>query len=463
MCGLVGVVGPWLTQEHKKLFDFLLILDQVRGTDSTGVGGYAVNNKQEEKFFIEKCVGLPYNLDKNAYMNEFNTKVLMGHNRAATIGQITKQNAHPFEQGNIIGAHNGTVRMGSLMTFAKYKELTVDSEIIFAELNAKEGDLKEVYGRVDGAMALTWIDKGDGSFNVIRNHERPLYYLPMEERKGFFYASLPWMLRAVAFHAPKLFPAGEKVRRFRPHFWYKFEINSDKITPIKPKLVKHYVKPKQEVYHNHRKGGHTPARIPNFTPGANSGTVSFRDDRKLYPVDRFVVNGQICPPAKAKVRYLYSRGIEGWIIKSKRMADVPTPNEARYMSGSVKIDHLYINDKRINNYGKWYPNYILNTWERAHLPYTKDCEEEETIKTVYYIESEQYSLETIVNKSSGTCACCSNPLDVDELGNCKVKMPEMDIVCNHGDCQQMYMQLMPGSKLSHINALSIVVSKGLLH
>jgi hypothetical protein len=81
---------------------------------------------------------------------------LMGHTRQPTIGAVTKENSHPFEIGNIIGAHNGMVSNWKMLEdkYPERKPFAVDSMHIFAHLNEGK-DMKELqcYG------AIEWIER----------------------------------------------------------------------------------------------------------------------------------------------------------------------------------------------------------------------------------------------------------------------------------------------------------------
>lgn len=97
---------------------------------------------------------------------------IAGHSRAATIGNITEKNAHPFRCGDIFGIHNGTVpSMGS-------KEKT-DSQELFETLSTLDkSEWKDFFLKVDkvGAFALVFIDIKTNRLYIIRNGDRTLYF-----------------------------------------------------------------------------------------------------------------------------------------------------------------------------------------------------------------------------------------------------------------------------------------------
>ena len=171
------------------MFKALLELDTVRGPHSTGIA--AVRGGQN--VLVAKGVGTPWDLAETKKYEEifrgFN-KVLLGHNRWATKGAVTRANAHPFEFDKIVGAHNGTLR--SVKELDDHENFEVDSENLYYHMN-KHG-VYETIPKIDGAFALTWYNKEEHTINFIRNSERPLYYCFTEEKKTLFWASEEWML-----------------------------------------------------------------------------------------------------------------------------------------------------------------------------------------------------------------------------------------------------------------------------
>lgn len=187
MCGIVAAAGL-LTAEEEKIFKFLLILDTVRGEDSTGIAGVSVNGD----VIVSKAVGTPYDLfplklTERIFMAQ--NRLLIGHNRYATQGGVTKKNAHPFEFDNVVGVHNGTLKARYGL---KHNNYAVDSEQLYA--NIDEDGEKVVIPKVEGAYALVWYDKENEQLKVIRNKERPLHYAFSACGKKVFFASEAWML-----------------------------------------------------------------------------------------------------------------------------------------------------------------------------------------------------------------------------------------------------------------------------
>lgn len=130
--------------------------------------------------------------EKNHTINGHQHKVLIGHNRYATMGAKTKENAHPFTHGDITGVHNGTLDKTWLYKLDGSDKFEVDSEAIFYSLN-KNGLAKTISSLV-GAWALVWWDNKDESLHFIRNNRRPLYYAWNKAGDALYWASEEWML-----------------------------------------------------------------------------------------------------------------------------------------------------------------------------------------------------------------------------------------------------------------------------
>jgi len=115
MCGIVGVGcftegGLWFNQES--IFKQLLIADSLRGIDGAGI----VRVSKQGIVDWRKIKGNGFDLLRANGVDEWlgkattaSDKILVGHNRYASVGNKTTSNAHPFEHDHITLVHNGFV------------------------------------------------------------------------------------------------------------------------------------------------------------------------------------------------------------------------------------------------------------------------------------------------------------------------------------------------------------------
>ena len=186
MCGLVGIAGDTLGK-CKDMFTELLVIDSLRGMHSTGA---AVVRRWQDKIDLVKRPGPSHLLiNDQEYKSALNppAKVLLGHNRYATRGAHTKDNAHPFEFEHVVGAHNGTLDSWSSKKLHLNEKFDTDSEAIFAHIN--EYGIEDAVKYFAGAWALTWYDRRNNSVNFLRNSQRPLFYCYNKDHTAMMWAS----------------------------------------------------------------------------------------------------------------------------------------------------------------------------------------------------------------------------------------------------------------------------------
>lgn len=195
MCGQTGVCGS-ISVASEKAFQRLLIYNSVRGIDSTGAASVPrVFKNNEFDVTLAKELGHPFNLleVKRKSETDFGDvlagthRVLLGHNRAATKGAVSRRNAHPFAFDTIVGTHNGSLDHWSWNKLDGFGKFDTDSECIFNEIEAY--GIKEAVKKLSGAWALVWYDFKDNTINFLRNKERPLSFAFDKEKKQLFWSS----------------------------------------------------------------------------------------------------------------------------------------------------------------------------------------------------------------------------------------------------------------------------------
>lgn len=196
MCGIVGYATTKNKWALEKFFKQALVADVLRGLDSTGV---VIGNDQGYKFTKKAVNALDFldmkSVDKMVNSLPVNRPTFMiGHNRSATVGSVSSDNAHPFAHGDIVGVHNGTLR--NYWKLERPKDFGTDSEALYFNLSRNPVDT--VLNEVSGAYALVWWDNAKQTINIIRNDERPLALAKLEGEETLVWASEAGMLRWIA-------------------------------------------------------------------------------------------------------------------------------------------------------------------------------------------------------------------------------------------------------------------------
>ncbi len=180
MCGIVGLISKRVNGfdfKAAELFTSMLQMDSIRGEDSTGVFGVDADGKVD----IIKADTHAWQFTRCKQYGDFEHRIystyriVVGHNRAATKGKVTAENAHPFKADNITCVHNGTIYNHDELD----SSTEVDSHAITKELAKK--DAKAALNSIHGPFALVWYDATQQTINLARNNDRPLFLLDYED------------------------------------------------------------------------------------------------------------------------------------------------------------------------------------------------------------------------------------------------------------------------------------------
>ena len=184
MCGIIGYIAKNATtyvEVREKFIRNALIMGTIRGEYSTGVIAGDTNFKVKisrtlsagNKFVDSKQFAKMHSNGLGAH----NNWCMIGHNRAATIGEVSLGNAHPFVFGNITLVHNGTLNHNGASLPSYDKSLGVDSMQIALALSEVEPDnAKAMLNEINGAFCIVWTDMRDKSVNMARNGHRPMHF-----------------------------------------------------------------------------------------------------------------------------------------------------------------------------------------------------------------------------------------------------------------------------------------------
>lgn len=218
MCGQAGLIlgkKRRTKAERKELLNLvaqLLILNQSRGTDATGVvvvdsdGGYSLykSDVPAREAILDKDFKDVFNL------KEFTEKttLIAGHTRWATVGKpANPRNNHPIVAGSVIGTHNGTITNADQVanSLGVQRRAEVDSEVIFRIattlcLNSGRIDMDKLKDKLyflRGEMSSILVSRHDPETIIVLKGTKPLALRYCKKARAVIYSSEAFHVNAV--------------------------------------------------------------------------------------------------------------------------------------------------------------------------------------------------------------------------------------------------------------------------
>ena len=218
MCGIVGLYNPnkWNLFSADYIMPEMLTHNQIRGRDAVGL---FMQTRSGDMDFCKQNSNVETFMEWDVPNRRFfkvaeSARFMVGHNRAATVGGIGADAAHPHViDKTIYLVHNGTLRGQWQDEGNKHVS---DSHAIANWLH-QEPDFRKVAGKIIGAYALVWYDRRDDSLNFVRNFERPLGFVESNDGAMWFGSEtdmIVWLLRRRNRDVKNIW-------QLEPHHWVK--------------------------------------------------------------------------------------------------------------------------------------------------------------------------------------------------------------------------------------------------
>jgi glutamine phosphoribosylpyrophosphate amidotransferase len=237
MCGLVGIAGN-LFKSDVDVFNEMLIADTFRGIHSTGVAAVSVNKAYAPSILKSTVPGWEFVTENSRYKDvvDNTAHILIGHNRHATVGGITKSNAHPFYvNDSIVGAHNGTLtnrlKIHDQSSFGTDSEAALNMMAVKSEL--------ETLQTIQGAWAFVWYNYTTNTLNFTRNSQRTLAIARSKNMTRLAWASEGDMLRWVLGRDKRNRNEWEDVHELEPNKIVSFEVPAKAVDPLREAPSRH--------------------------------------------------------------------------------------------------------------------------------------------------------------------------------------------------------------------------------
>ena len=231
MCGIVGFIAGKNYGSRKDRMAWLsqaIYVDTLRGNGGTGL---AVTDKDGSISTYKRALAGPDFL--NSMVGELglraaeNGHVVIGHNRAATIGSVKDKNCHPFHYSNtqeIVLVHNGTLSQYYGLTPNAFTHEVDSAHAAFAL--AATDDEMSVLQKVKGPFVFVWFNKTKKTFNIARNGFRDIYYGYSED--GDMYFSSEWLMMDFLLYRNNIkLKAKTEYKNPNEDSWLEWSFNDD--------------------------------------------------------------------------------------------------------------------------------------------------------------------------------------------------------------------------------------------
>lgn len=227
MCGIATVINTKDENREiaKRIFKSVLIANESRGKDSTGV--LAINRESNEFSLFKDTIPAKQFLNRKKF-RQVEGDIFIGHTRLATTGAVNIRNAHPLQRRDVFVVHNGVINNHTDIGKSLEFEHEVDSEILIPIIEKEDWDLlTDIKG---SANFIGW--NRNNKTIYIERHDNPLYFLTLKELGIVAFSSVEGVLEVMSSH----YSSGDEVLEFPDDSIVRLDMNGLPLEEVK-KLV----------------------------------------------------------------------------------------------------------------------------------------------------------------------------------------------------------------------------------
>lgn len=323
MCGISSLFHNMKTVPKKidTLMAHAMWTGAIRGFHSTGIIYQADTGVDIYKKSIPGYDFIQLPVVQSVLNGLHKTPYYICHNRAATRGEVTHTNAHPFQFDHITGVHNGTLS-GYFNLTPQGVNHPVDSMHLYDALS-RDG-FEDLHPRINGSFNLLWHDAKDNTIHLCKNTDRPYYFAKVKGEPALLGMSekdhLKWLMGRADLSIEYAWSPSNNIE-------YIWEVEGDMVKPADKRKHKPYEAPPAKPYspppnNYQQRNGHTPAVQ---TKGADLTKIELIE----FFVDTFTRNN--IPGPQGQVTYT----VQGETIDSEEVIIYMVPQ------GQLELDTWY--------------------------------------------------------------------------------------------------------------------------
>ena len=194
MCGIYGMAKhpSHISKKHrrqaKQIITSLAISSESRGRQSSGLAEIGKGSMLIHKSLSPSSEFVKTTQFKNALRRINDINIYIGHTRFATMGEVKLDNAHPYQIGNTIGAHNGCLYNTTELEKAVGHSCEVDTQYLFTLVD-REQSIQDAVKHIEGDFAISFVKDNSHTLHLAREKNRPLWVSYWTKARTLFYAS----------------------------------------------------------------------------------------------------------------------------------------------------------------------------------------------------------------------------------------------------------------------------------